>query len=88
MEFACTTVASIVNPDVGDLALSDLGDAFIRTTLADEFAQRLRVRLSFFKGEWFLNLDEGMPYYQLILVKGPRAAQRWSPWTTRSPARA
>jgi len=42
----------------------------VRTDLGEEVAQRLRVRLLFFKGEWFLNLDEGLPYYQSVLVKG------------------
>ena len=32
-----------------------------------EILQRLRVRLKFFKGEWFLNTDHGLPYFQDIL---------------------
>jgi len=70
MEFACVLTASLTNPDVGDLQLTDEGDEVVRTELTDEVAQRLRVRLSFFKGEWFLNLEEGLPYYQSILVHG------------------
>jgi hypothetical protein len=64
--------SSLVNPDVGDLALEDTGLEVVRTSLADEVAQRLHVRLKFFRGEWFLNLNEGVPWYQLIFVKAPQ----------------
>ena len=34
-------------------------------------AQKLKVRLWFYLGEWFLNTDEGTPLYGSILVKNP-----------------
>lgn len=33
----------------------------------DEIVQKVRVRLRFFKGEWFLNTEHGIPYFQDIL---------------------
>jgi len=33
--------------------------------------QRMRIRLDFQQGEWFLNLDEGIPYRQEIFVRNP-----------------
>ena len=36
---------------------------------ADVVAQRLRVRLSTYRGEWFLNTEYGVSYYQRILAK-------------------
>lgn len=71
MELGVTLAADLVNPVVGDLALTDQGTEVVKTVLADEVAQRLAVRLQFFKGEWFLDLREGMPYFERVLVKGP-----------------
>lgn len=71
MELAVTTTVSVTNPDVGDLFLSETGDAVLLTELAQEVAQRLTVRLNFFRGEWFLDTREGTPYYETILVKSP-----------------
>jgi hypothetical protein len=71
LELGITISTSETNPDAGDLALSDAGLEVVHTSLADEVAQRLAVRLRFFRGDWFLNLLEGTPYYQFVLVKSP-----------------
>jgi len=34
-----------------------------------DLAQRLKIRLLTFKGEYFLNLDTGVPYYQSVVGK-------------------
>jgi hypothetical protein len=46
----------------GDLVLVDNADAI---------QQHLIQRLKLFRGEWFLDLDAGVPYFQDILVKNP-----------------
>lgn len=33
----------------------------------EEILQRIKVRLRFFKGEWYLNTENGIPYFQDIL---------------------
>ena len=39
---------------------------------ADRVRQQIAIRLQFFKGEWFLDLDFGVPWFQEILgVKPP-----------------
>lgn len=55
------------------LALNSDNDIYFNNagrivTIADknsdaEILQRIKVRLRFFKGEWFLNTDHGMPYF-------------------------
>lgn len=34
--------------------------------------QDINIRLRFFKGEWFLNTEVGIPYFQKILGQKPR----------------
>lgn len=58
------------NPVEGDLRLEG-GDLVWLTDPMEIIAQKLRVRFRFFKGEWFLDLTQGVPYYQSILVKAP-----------------
>lgn len=70
-ELAVTGLPDLINPVSGDLALTPRGTFFLRTVLRDEVDQRVRVRLQFFSGQWFLNLSAGTPYFQHILVKGP-----------------
>lgn len=54
----------------GDLSI-DGGQLEILPIGIDAMAQNLRTRLQFFKGEWFLNEEIGIPYYQSIFIKGP-----------------
>lgn len=35
----------------------------------ESVAQRLKIRLGFFLGEWFLNTNAGVPYFEKILKK-------------------
>lgn len=53
----------------GDLKISQ-GDLLLNDGV-DAIAQHLKIRLRFFRGEWFLNLDEGVPYFQEVLRKNP-----------------
>lgn len=49
----------------GDLDLSS-GDLRM-TTGVEAIAQGIQVRLLAFRGEWFLDLDDGVPYFETIL---------------------
>lgn len=35
-----------------------------------DVAQRLKIRLQTYVGEWFLNIETGIPYYQRVFRKG------------------
>jgi hypothetical protein len=36
--------------------------------------QKLRMKLKMFLGEWYLDINKGIPYYQEFLVKAPNKA--------------
>ncbi len=74
---ALVTVPVGTNPDSsavqeGDLLLTNSQLTWIR---ADDqqsvIAQKLRIRLRFFAGEWSLDTTQGLPYFTLIFVKNP-----------------
>ena len=65
-------MATITDPI--DLLLDADGDLVVGTDLSlssgvAAVTQGIRVRLLTFRGEWFLDLDSGVPYYQEILGK-------------------
>lgn len=64
-------VADDDNPDVGDIYLEN-GTVRLTDGLSEEVAQTLRIALLLFRGEWFLDATQGVPYWQSILgVKTP-----------------
>jgi hypothetical protein len=56
----------------GDL-YTGAGDVALTTGVAAT-TQRLRVKLRMFKGEWFLNTREGVPYFDRVFIKTPSLA--------------
>ena len=56
----------MLNPS-GDLYITSEGDIVI----ADSTAQKIRIRLLWFEGEWRWNVEEGMPYTSTLLIKNP-----------------
>jgi hypothetical protein len=69
MNIKLTTTTDVDNPIEGDLHLEG-GDFVWMQDTDEEIAQRIRCRLGMFKGEWFVNPDEGVPYFEEILEKG------------------
>ena len=60
---------TLVTNEDGDIDVSQ-GLRFT-TTLAEYVANRLFDSLSFFLNEWFLNLNEGIPYFEKIIGQKP-----------------
>lgn len=54
----------------GDLEIGPDGDLIIVRGV-DAIMQHLRIRLQFFRGEWFLDTRLGIPYYEEVLRKAP-----------------
>jgi hypothetical protein len=69
MDLQLTTRLTGQNPIEGDLEIQANDATYLDGQQAK--AQHLRVRLRTFLAEWFLNTDEGLPYFQDILVKNP-----------------
>lgn len=69
-ESATSPTELALDPETWDLALPI---RWIRG--AEAIAQRILVRLRWFKGEWFLDENQGIPYFQVLLgVKSPDIA--------------
>lgn len=58
-----------LDPVTGDLLITN-GDFSLLNSEAKVARQSLVINLLFFRGEWFLDLDYGLPYFQRILKKG------------------
>lgn len=52
-----------------DLALEDYD--FVLIDGAERVAQNIQIRLRTFVGEWYLDRNFGLPYFETILVKNP-----------------
>lgn len=51
----------------GDLYISPVGDIVLKNSVA----QKIRIKLLWFEGEWKWNKEEGMPYRESLLIKNP-----------------
>lgn len=54
--------------DGHDLKFVD-NDLVLTTTESESLAQRLTIKLLTFEGEWYLDSEEGIPYFQSIFGK-------------------
>ena len=51
----------------GDLHLTEKGDI----SLVNSVAQKIKIRLKWWLGEWRWDEDEGLPYKDELLIKNP-----------------
>lgn len=65
---------------MSDLLIDSTGDyAFVDNDFVlleegpDAVEQRLSINLKLFLGEWFIDTSKGVPYYQDVLKKNPKA---------------
>ena len=59
-----------LDTETGDLVINAAGDLEI-VTGSDAVRQHLNLRLQFFRGEWFLDTRQGIPYFEEVLRKAP-----------------
>ena len=60
-----------IDPITKDLVLNNKNNLRFTTTTAEYTAQKVENKMLFFKGEWWLNVNLGIPYYTDILKKNP-----------------
>lgn len=65
-----------LDPLTHDLAINDDGDFFLTKTTAQASIQQVKIELQTFKGEWFFNTLEGVPYHQELLIKDKSRASK------------
>lgn len=58
-----------MNEVTGDLDLTNRTPRLTASTI-EEVRQKVELRLRRLKGEWFANINLGVPYFQTILKKG------------------
>lgn len=54
-----------------DLTLDDAFNLRFTSNIAEYTAQKIEAKLQIFKGEWYLNRDLGLPFYESFFVKNP-----------------
>src|SRR5882672_11274251 len=59
-----------ISPTLNDLLIRD-GDLVITPDTLSAVRQHILQRLRIFLGEWFLNNQVGLPFFQQILIKNP-----------------
>jgi uncharacterized membrane protein (Fun14 family) len=55
-----------------DLLISNYDLSLV--TDKDYLVQKIKIRLLFIYGEWFLDIEDGLKYYEIIWVKNPNIA--------------
>ncbi len=75
MELLLSTAVDSENDTPGDLRLTR-GSLVWSSDPILEVAQRLRSRLRMFKGEWFLDRRQGIPYFQKVFQGATDATLR------------
>jgi hypothetical protein len=71
MQLALVTVTDANTPGLGDILIAQNVAPLVRGAAA--VAQHIRQRLSFFLGEWFLDIRQGVPWFQVILNRADEA---------------
>jgi len=62
-----------LDPLTGDLDLSG-NEIKLNSSNVESVEQHWRIRMQAVRGDWFLDLRVGIPYYEEVLVKNPNTA--------------
>lgn len=62
-----------IDPDVWDITFVE-GQLRMTASPVERALQGCRAKLQFWRGEWFLDTRQGIPYIDQVFVKGPNLA--------------
>lgn len=62
-----------VDQTINDIFFTDFD--FVLYDDLDQILQNLSIRLKFFLAEWFLDITQGLPYYQIFFKTAPNLIQ-------------
>jgi hypothetical protein len=60
-----------IDPLTDDVTLDSTNNLRFTETLTEYVSQKIINNLQTFKGEWYQNIDLGIPYYDRVLIKNP-----------------
>lgn len=60
-----------IDPLTDDIGIDAVGRVRLTATIPEDAAQRLRCKLRWFLGSWFLAVNKGLPFFQIVLIKNP-----------------
>jgi hypothetical protein len=60
-----------IDPLTDDVTLDSTNNLRFTETLTEYVSQKIINNLQTFKGEWYQNIDLGVPYYDRVLIKNP-----------------
>jgi len=63
-----------IDPSTNDIVINNY-DIRLTQSIQEYIAQKTDIVLSTFRGEWWLNEDLGIPYFQEIFIKNPNIPQ-------------
>lgn len=66
-------MSALAQTSIGDLDISS-GNLQVESSVAQVTAWKLSNLFAFFKGEWFLDQRQGVPYFQYVFISNPSLA--------------
>lgn len=60
-----------LDPTTHDLQLDATGNIQVTADTEELLSVRIKTRFSTFRGEWFLDRNLGVPYFEEVMVKNP-----------------
>lgn len=60
----------LLDEETGDIPYDNANTPQVTQDLNTDLSQRLRIKLQTYLGEWFLNNEKGVPYFETVFRKG------------------